>query len=70
VAMVRRFADAEEYLSETLEISAMLRAIFDGLTAGQQAQIGERIAQAAAPFTDDDGSITVPGSTLVASASA
>jgi SAM-dependent methyltransferase len=70
VAMVRRFADVEEYLSETLEISAMLRATFDGLTADQQAQIGERIVQAAAPFTDDDGSITVPGSTLVASASA
>jgi SAM-dependent methyltransferase len=70
VALIRRFDDVDHYLSETLEISAMLRATFDGLTADQQAQIRERVARAAAPFTDEDGSITVPGSTLVASASA
>jgi SAM-dependent methyltransferase len=70
VPMVRRFDDVAQYLAQTLEISSMLRTAYDRLTADQKAQLSERIAQAATPFTDDDGSITVPGSTLIASASA
>jgi SAM-dependent methyltransferase len=70
VALVRRFESVEQYLADTLEISSTLRATYDGLDEAQKARLSELVAERARPFADTDGSVTVPGSTLVASASA
>ena len=70
VAMERHFDSLEDYLAETIEMSSALRAAHGSLSPAQQAEVRERIAAAAVPYTADDGSLTVPGSTLVASAAA
>lgn len=70
VALLRRVASAEEWLQETLNISPLRRELFAGLDAAAQDDVRARIAEEAAPFTDDDGSLVLPGSSLVASAGA
>ncbi len=70
VAMERRFSTLDAYLTETIEMASALRTAYEQLSGDQQAQVRERIAATASPYTADDGSLTVPGSTLVASAAA
>jgi SAM-dependent methyltransferase len=70
VALLRHFVSVQEFLAETLEISSTLRAAYDELGDEQRERIAALVTERAAPFTDADGSVTVPGSTLVASASA
>ena len=70
VAMERRFPTLDDYLTETIEMASALRTAYESLSGGQQAQVRERIAAAALPYTADDGSLTLPGSSLVASAAA
>ncbi|HLI61017.1 MAG TPA: methyltransferase domain-containing protein [Solirubrobacteraceae bacterium] len=70
VTLVRRVASAEEWLQETLSISPVRRELFAGLDAAAQSDVRARIAEQAASFTDEDGSLVLPGSSLVASASA
>ncbi len=69
VAMERSFASVQDYVSETIEMSP-LRTGYERLSADERAELGERIAEAALPYTGDDGSLTIPGSSLVASAGA
>lgn len=70
VAMQRSFDSLERYLAETVEMSPSLGATVSGLSEQQRAEIRSRLAELAAPFTDDDGSVVLPGSSLVSSASA
>jgi SAM-dependent methyltransferase len=70
VAMQRHFPTIDAFFDETIEMSSSLREAFDALDDGGRAAVRERLAAEALPYTGDDGSLTVPGSTLVASASA
>jgi SAM-dependent methyltransferase len=70
VAMQRAFASVDAYLEETEEMSPSLGVELAQLSAADRQAIRERMAEEARPFTDDDGSLVLPGSSLVASASA
>jgi SAM-dependent methyltransferase len=70
VAMQRSFASLEAYFAEMAEISPTFNAVASKLSDSERAEVGERIAELARPFTDDDGSVALPGSSLVTSASA
>jgi SAM-dependent methyltransferase len=70
VPLVRRSPTVEEFVRETAEISPMFSTTFAGLGAAEQSAVVERIAAEALPFTADDGALAVPGSSLVAAASA
>lgn len=68
VSLVRAYDAVEQYVAETAEMSPSFSVTFAGLTGRQQAEVAARIAAAAAPFTAPDGSVRLPGSSLVASA--
>jgi len=70
VAMQRTYGSVEQYLSETAEMSPSLRTAISALGEDERDALRERTAALAAPFTDDDGSLVLPGSSLVASAGA
>lgn len=70
VEMERRFDTLDEYLAETLEMATSLRSAYEALDDAQRAEVRARIAADAAPYTAADGSLAVPGSSLVASAAA
>jgi SAM-dependent methyltransferase len=70
VAMVRTFSDLEDYLAFVTEMAASIGAVHRGLAPADRAAVNDRLTQELVPFTDADGSISLPGSTLVATASA
>jgi ubiquinone/menaquinone biosynthesis C-methylase UbiE len=70
VPMQRIFGSLDQYLAELIEMSPSLGATTAQLSDSERAAIRERVADLARPFTDDDGSIVLPGSSLVCSASA
>ncbi|MGH2914563.1 MAG: class I SAM-dependent methyltransferase [Solirubrobacteraceae bacterium] len=70
VEVARRYGAVEQYLEETAEVSPMFSAVWSGLDADQRGEVAARIAAAARPFTAQDGSVSLPGSCLVASAAA
>lgn len=70
IAMVRRVDSAEQWLEETLDISATRRDAFEALDDAAREAVREQIAAQATPFTDEDGSLVLPGSSLVAVATA
>jgi ubiquinone/menaquinone biosynthesis C-methylase UbiE len=70
VAMERRFDTVDQYLAETLAMSSRFRSTYRELELEQQAALKRRIARDAKPFTAEDGSLALPGSSLVAVASA
>jgi SAM-dependent methyltransferase len=70
VAMQRGYASVDEYLAQIAEISRALGGAFAALDEPGRARLRERVAQAARPFTDVDGTLVLPGSSLVASAAA
>ncbi|HTU31403.1 MAG TPA: methyltransferase domain-containing protein [Solirubrobacteraceae bacterium] len=70
VAMQRSFGSLDEYLAETIEMSPSLGTTTAQLSDSERAAVRDRVGELAQPFTDDDGSIVLPGSSLVCSASA
>jgi SAM-dependent methyltransferase len=70
VALVRRFDAVAHYIHETAEVSPMFSARFRELDAAQRSALADLIAAAAEPFTAADGSLALPGSSLVAGAAA
>lgn len=70
VEMERHFDTLDDYMAESIEMAASLRSAYEALDGGQRAEVQARIAADAAPYTAADGSLTVPGSSLVASAAA
>jgi SAM-dependent methyltransferase len=70
VAMQRSFDSLEQYLAEMIEMSPAFGATAAALSDAERDAIRERVAELARPFTDDDGSLVLPGSSLVCSASA
>jgi SAM-dependent methyltransferase len=70
VSMERRFDTVDQYLAETLAMSSRFRSTYRELDLEQQTTLRRRIARDLKPFTADDGSLSLPGSSLVAVASA
>jgi SAM-dependent methyltransferase len=70
VALERRYVNVDVFVSETFELSRMAAAAYAELTPEEQAEVVARIAIGVQPFTAADGSVSLPGSSLVARASA
>jgi len=70
VTVVRAYDAIEQFVAETAEMSPSFSVAFRELSAEQQATVADGIAAAAAPFIAADGSVRLPGSSLVASAGA
>jgi SAM-dependent methyltransferase len=66
----RVYPDMDKYLSETVDMSRMFAEVYDALSEDDQAVVRDRIKSLAEPFKADDGTIRLPGRTLVAVASA
>jgi SAM-dependent methyltransferase len=70
VAMERRFDGVDQYLAETLAMSSRFRSGYSELEFEQQREVKRLITRNVRPFTASDGSLTLPGSSLLARASA
>ncbi len=70
VALERHYARLQDYVEETLDMSPIFSATYKELSSEDQAQAVAAITAAARPHVADDGSVTLPGSSLVASAGA
>jgi SAM-dependent methyltransferase len=70
VAVQRRYAALDQYLQETVDMSPTFSIRYHELGPEQQAEVGERVIAGAEPFRAADGSVILPGSSLVASAAA
>jgi ubiquinone/menaquinone biosynthesis C-methylase UbiE len=70
VSMERRFDTVDQYLAETLAMSSRFRSTYRELDLDQQVALKRRIARDVKPFAAADGSLALPGSSLVAVASA
>jgi SAM-dependent methyltransferase len=70
VELDRPFASVDEYFAETLDLSGVFRDAINGLSGAQRTEVTEEISSLAEPFTDVDGSLLLPGSSLVAAAGA
>lgn len=68
VALERRYLTAEEFVAETFELSPAISTIHNQLSVEEQADIAARIAIGVQAFTAADGSLALPGQTLVARA--
>lgn len=70
VDLPRRQANVDEYVSEVGNLSGVFARAVAGLSDAQRAEVTARIATLAEPFTEPDGSLHLPGRTLVAFARA
>ncbi len=70
VPIVRHYVDALDWLGETLDLSRQLASVWPNLSKDQRAQLRQTIADGAHEYTDHNGAIALPGSSLVAVASA
>jgi SAM-dependent methyltransferase len=70
IALERRFDGVDQYLAETLAMSSRFRSVYRELDVDMQLEVRRRIARDVRPFAAADGSLALPGSSLVASASA
>ncbi len=70
VAVERRFATVEDFIDETLGMSASFSRVFGELAPEAQTEVREQIRSLAQEFQSDDGSVRLPGSSLVALGSA
>ena len=68
VALDRRYLTVDEFVADTFEMSPGLSSMHGKLSAEEQADIAARIAIGVQPFTAADGSLSLPGSSLVARA--
>ena len=70
VSVTRHFDALDGYLQETIDVSPLFGATYRDLSADEQAAVVAAITAAAQPYVADDGWVTLPGSSLVASAAA
>jgi SAM-dependent methyltransferase len=70
VDQTRRYDGLDAYLAETLDLSMLFAEAYNGLEADEQREVREKIAALAEPYSGSDGSLTLPGSSLVALANA
>lgn len=70
VALEREYRRAKDYVDETIEMSPLMGKVYAELDDAQRHEISERIIGALDKFTAADGSVSLPGSSLVAIATA
>ena len=70
VQLDRSYSNVEEYIDESLDFSATFAEVWNRLDEQERAAVSERIAALAAPCGGADGSLQLPGRSLVASAGA
>ena len=66
----RAFGSVEEYIAETDDLSSVFGEVFDPLSDAQRAEVTQKIAELAQPYTGTDGTLRLPARSLVASAEA
>lgn len=70
VDLPRTYADVDDYVEESLALSLAFREAWEQLSAAQRDEARDRIGELAAPFAVAGGRFELPGSSLVAAASA
>jgi SAM-dependent methyltransferase len=70
VALARHYDGLDGYIEETIDMSPLFTATYRELSADEQAAAVAAITAGAQPYVAADGSVTLPGSSLVASAGA
>jgi SAM-dependent methyltransferase len=70
VALHRHYDALSGFIEETIDMSPMFSATYRELDPDEQAKAIAAITAAAQPYVADDGGVTLPGSSLVASAGA
>jgi ubiquinone/menaquinone biosynthesis C-methylase UbiE len=70
VALQRHYKALADFIDETVELSPIMGAAFRRLPEADQQAVRDAVTGAAAPFAAADGSVMLPGSSLVALASA
>jgi SAM-dependent methyltransferase len=68
VVLERHYVQLEDFIAETIEMGAMFASAYAQLSADEQSALRDRITEQAAGFRAGDGSVVLPGSSLVASA--
>ena len=69
IQLDRGYDSFEEYWSETLDLSQMVSGALEPMSADSRAAVENRVRELAEPFTDEDGRLMLPGSSLAACAS-
>lgn len=70
VPIVRRYASLLDWLGETRDLSRQFSTAWERLSDEERQRLRDAVGQAAADYTDQSGALTLPGSSLVAVASA
>ena len=70
VPILRRYDNVLDWIGETRDLSRQFGAVWGGLGDEQRQELRERLASTAAGFTNDDGTVELPGGCLAAAASA
>ncbi|MGZ4173838.1 MAG: class I SAM-dependent methyltransferase, partial [Solirubrobacteraceae bacterium] len=70
VEIARTGLSVEQYVAQTLDLSGPFADVHGRLSEAERDELRETIAGLAAPFTDGQGVIDLPGRTFVAAASA
>ena len=70
VGVSRSFAGIDEYVAEFRDTSSVFGEVSDTLSVSQREAVGEKIASLAEAYAAPDGSLTLPGRSLVGAADA
>jgi ubiquinone/menaquinone biosynthesis C-methylase UbiE len=70
VEFVQHYPSFETYWASTIDCAAPLQAALSSLEATAAAEVAEAVRGGLGPFTDDDGALAIPASTVVGSATA
>jgi SAM-dependent methyltransferase len=70
VGTSRSFTGLEDYLTEIYDTASIFGEVFDTLSAQQRERVVGRMSELAQPYTGSDGSLNLPGRSLVAAADA
>ena len=70
VGLERRYTTAQDIVAESANCSPSFGVKYAELSEEQRAEVADHMVAAAAPYTAADGSVTLPGVSLVASAGA
>jgi len=68
VELERPHPNIEDFLATTLDLSKLFADAIERLSEGERASVTEEITSLASPYTNADGSVLLPGRSLVASA--
>ena len=70
VEIKRAYPNVDAYLHETRDLSMVFSEAIESAPDEEQVAVAGLIADALTPFTQPDGSLLIPGSSLVAAANA